>query len=128
MLKKGLISLLLTAINIIVFAQSNIGEIKVSDKYTVTLMFAEPIEFVIWGQNPVISVVDGMPVYQNYEQFQRDKTLTVNAKKFTICALPPWLTNGSGIPVTGSMPKLAQIFSIKGNISIEVRPTTKKEP
>ena len=65
----------------IIFAQSDIGDIKVSEKYTVTLMFAEPIEFVIWGQNPVISLIDDMPVYQNYEQFSQNKTLTIKAKK-----------------------------------------------
>jgi hypothetical protein len=80
MLKNILISLLLVT-STIIFAQSDIGEIKVSDKYTVTLMFAEPIEFVIWGQNPVISFNDDMPIYQNYEQFQRDKTLIFKAKR-----------------------------------------------
>jgi hypothetical protein len=76
-----LLVLLFSVISIKNFAQSNIGEIRVSDKYTVTLMFAEPVEFVIWGQNPVISITDGIPVYQNYEQFQRDKTLTIKAKR-----------------------------------------------
>jgi hypothetical protein len=80
MLKIILFSLLLSA-TIKTPAQSNIGNIYISDKYTATLMFAEPIEFVIWGLNPVISVNEGMPVYQNYEQFQRDKTLTIKAKR-----------------------------------------------
>ena len=73
--------LLLSIAHIKVFAQSDIGEIPISDKYAVTLMFAEPIEFVVWGQNPIISINDGIPIYQNYEQFQRDKALIIKAKK-----------------------------------------------
>ena len=79
--KTILFTFLLSMAGIRIFAQSDIGEIRVSDKYTVTLMFVAPIEFVVWGQNPVISIIDGMPVYQNYEQFQRDKTLTIKAKR-----------------------------------------------
>ncbi|MDR2911584.1 MAG: DUF4138 domain-containing protein [Bacteroidales bacterium] len=81
MIQKTILAILLILASIKIFAQSDIGNIYISDKYTVTLMFAEPIEFVIWGNNPILSVKDGVPVNQNYEQFQKDKTLSIIAKR-----------------------------------------------
>ena len=62
-------------------AQIDIGKIDVCSHYTVTLMFATDIEFVIFGNNPMIDIVDDMPEYENYAIFQRGKTLILKANK-----------------------------------------------
>ena len=65
-------------------AQVDIGKIEICTQYTVTLMFATDIEFVIFGNNPMIDMVDDMPEYENYAIFQRDKTLILKANKENI--------------------------------------------
>jgi hypothetical protein len=65
-------------------AQVDIGKISVCGQYTVTLMFATDIEFVIFGNNPMIDVVDDIPEYENYAIFQREKTLILKANKENI--------------------------------------------
>ena len=43
--------------------------------------------------------------------------------KLTIMAVPPMLTNGSGIPVIGRSPTHIPMFSIKWNAYEPVKPT-----
>ena len=65
-------------------AQVDIGKIEVSTHYTVTLMFVTDIDFVIFGNNPMIDIIDDMPEYENYAIFQRGKTLILKANKENI--------------------------------------------
>ena len=65
-------------------AQMDIGKIEVCSQYTVTLMFASDIEFVIFGNNPVVDVIDGVAEYENYELFESGKTLILKANRENI--------------------------------------------
>jgi len=65
-------------------AQVDMGKIPVCGQYTVTLMFATDIEFVIFGNNPMIDFVDEMPDFENYAIFQKGKTLILKANRENI--------------------------------------------
>ena len=82
-MKKLFIISLLT-LPVIVNAQVDIGKIEVCSQYTVTLMFATDIEFVIFGNNPLLDIMDGAPEYENYAIFERGKTLIIKANKENI--------------------------------------------
>ena len=65
-------------------AQIDIGKIEVCSQYTVTLLFASDIEFVIFGNNPVIDAIDGVAEYENYDLFESGKTLILKATRENI--------------------------------------------
>ena len=65
-------------------AQVDIGKIEVCSQYTVTLMFATDIEFVIFGNNPLIDFFGGHPEYENYALFESGKTLILKANRENI--------------------------------------------
>lgn len=67
-------------------AQINIGKIEVCSQYTVTLMFDTNIEFVIFGNNPLTDMIDGLPEYENYAIFESGQTLILKANKENIPA------------------------------------------
>jgi len=82
MKKLLIISLLILPVK--VSAQEDMGKIEVCTQYTVTLMFATDIEFVIFGNNPLMDVIDGVPEYENYAIFESGKTLILKANKENI--------------------------------------------
>ena len=65
-------------------AQVDMGKISVCSQYTATLLFPADIEFVIFGNNPMVDMVDAMPEYENYAIFQNGKTLILKANKENI--------------------------------------------
>ena len=81
---KKLFIISLFILSITASAQVDIGKIEVCSQYTVTLMFATDIEFVIFGNNPLIDVIGGQPEYENYALFESGKTLILKANKENI--------------------------------------------
>ncbi|MDR2916262.1 MAG: DUF4138 domain-containing protein [Tannerella sp.] len=71
-------------------AQVDMGKIAVCGQYTVTLLFSTDIDFVIFGNNPMLDIIDDMPEYENYAIFQKGKTLILKANKDNI---PPTSIN-----------------------------------
>ena len=83
---KKLFIMSLFILSITASAQVDIGKIEVCSQYTATLMFATDIELVVFGNNPLIGVIDGVAEYENYSIFESGKTLILKANKENIAS------------------------------------------
>lgn len=71
---------LFLASNYIVSAAS-LDTIRLNSNLSATLEFDKPIDYIVFGNNPVISVTqDGMQIYKYYDIFQDDNILIVRVK------------------------------------------------
>ena len=70
------------------------------------------------------------PLLDKTRFFRRMETLSRKPtfRKLATSELPPWLTNGSGMPVTGSTPMHMPIFSMKWKPSMDVMQITMNDP
>lgn len=56
----------------------SIGNIYLNQNMSATLVFDEPIQFIVFGNNPILSqTADGTPIFKYYEMFQSDNTLII---------------------------------------------------
>ena len=63
------------------YAQKDLGIIKLNENFSSTLIFSSPANQIIFGNNPQVSETpDGTPIFKYYQIFVSDSTGTVNIR------------------------------------------------